>query len=146
LINMAITEKHLDRRDSLHHYLWKALTISKEISNREMEAQAMINLGNLHQYDNTTDSALYYFEEALILSEVADRANVVVIYVGFADIYIKTGDTAKALDYLKRAEVLSLELRSIDYLKRIYADMAIIYASTGDYRQAYIFQNAFFEM
>lgn len=146
LINMAITEKHLNRRDSLKLHLWEALTISKDIGNEDLEAHAMINLGTVHREENNSDSALYYFEEALRLSGNSNKGNEVVINVGLADIYTHIGETAKAIIYLDRAETLSQELRSIDFLKRVYLDKSAVYAASGDYKQAYVFHKQFFAM
>ncbi|NEN24190.1 tetratricopeptide repeat protein [Cryomorpha ignava] len=146
LINMAITEKHLNRRDSLQHHLWEALSIAKYIDKQDIEAHAMINLGNLHREENNSDSALYYFEEALNLSGNTNKGNEVVINVGLAEIYTNTGEAAKALLYLERAEALAQELHSIEYLKRIYSDKAAVYAAIGDFEQAYVFNKKFFVM
>ena len=146
LINMAITEKHLNRRDSLQYHLLKALAISEEIGDQEIEAHARINLGNLHREENNLDSARFYFEEALIISGNTKKGNEVIIKVGLAEIYTNTGETHRAMGYLKDAEVLARELHSIEYLSKIYAHMSVIYALNRDFEQAYVFNNKFVEL
>lgn len=146
LINIAITEKHLNRKDSIKHHLWEALSIGREIDNQGLKSHAMINLGIVNREENNVDSALYYFKEALILTGNTDKGSEVVINIGLAEIYTGTGELAKALRFLDRAENLALELRSIEYLKRIYSDKAAVYAANGNYKQAYIFSNKFFAM
>src|SRR5690606_37695563 len=146
LINMAITEKHLNRRDSLQYHLLKALAISEEIGDQEIEAHARINLGNLHREENNLDSARFYFEEALFLSGNTNKGNEVIIKVGLAEIYTNTGETHRAMGYLKDAEVLARELHSIEYLSKIYAHMSVIYALNRDFEQAYVFNNKFVEL
>lgn len=146
LINMAITEKHLDRRDSIQHHLLEALSISKEIADRNIETHAMINLGILYQDENQTDSALYYFEKASILTGNSDIGNSVVINIGLAEEHVKMGQMTKAIAFLDNAEELARELRSIDYLKRIFSEKAEVYAAKGDYKQAYTYANRFFVM
>ena len=139
LINLAVTDKYMNRRDSVKHYLWEALGISKEISDRDLGAEAMINLGNLHQEENNSDSAYYCFKEALILSRNSNKNNQVVINVGLAEVYRKKGETNKAMAYLQVAEDLATELHSIEYLVNIYGLKSSIFASNGDFEQAYIF-------
>jgi len=144
LINIAIAEKYLDRKDSLKHHLWEALSIAQEIDDINLQGSAMINLANIYYDDNLLDSALYYFQNALKRSEDSFvKSSQTIALTRLASIYAESGDKEKAMAYFNRAEKLAKSLHSIDLLSKVYEEMATMYASYNDYRQAYAYKNKF---
>ncbi len=145
LINMAITEKSLDRKDSLNRHLWEALNIGESIDNLRVEAYAMINLASLYSEEEKTDSAMYYYSNALTKSKALnDGSNEVVIKIGLAEIYTDAKRYGEALIHYEQAENIAEELHSIEYLQRIYAGKAKLYEKKRDFEKAYSFTNKSF--
>ena len=147
LINMAITEKYLNNKDSLKVHLWEAMSISRSIHDRDIESSAMINLANEYRHEITRDSALYYYEKALdIAKEDFDMSSIAIIKIGLAEVYTVSGEFKQAIANLNEAENIATGLHSIELLKRIFEDKANVYEKVKDFKKAYEFKNKYIVM
>jgi hypothetical protein len=60
-----------------------------------------------------------------------------------ANLYVKQKDFATALNYYDRARLIAEELKAVPDLKDIYSGMAISYANTKDFKNAFKYQELF---
>ncbi len=147
LINMAITEKNMQRTDSIKIHLWDALHICQKENIRSIEANAMINLGSVYRDEEALDSSYYYFDRAMNLARSNhNKGDMIVANIGLAEIYVKRGQLEIALTYFQDAEDLSNELHSAEYLKRIFADKAEVYTTKKDFEKALFFKDKYFAL
>lgn len=105
-----------------------AIQIAIEIQALNLEVYAMVGLASVYDFENKTDSALYYYHRAIPLQEqIGDHLGLMNIYHNLAVTYFHIGQLDKAETY----ELKSLNLAkagnrwesietSADYLYRIH--------------------------
>ncbi len=92
-----------------------------------------INVGTYLSRLGKQDSAMHYFQKAIQLSEAAsDTLRLVRSYLETGTMWQYDDRFDYAVEYLKKAETLSLKSQNDYYLPVIYANLAIIYNAKDD--------------
>ena len=109
------------------------------------------NIGSCHLAQGNYDSSLYYYHRNLsLIRNTTEFENEIETYISLGSVYAKKGLLKSAKSYVDTA-VSIIENRKIHFndffnpTDQIYRTYADIYASGGDYKQAYVYQGKFQE-
>jgi serine phosphatase RsbU (regulator of sigma subunit) len=115
----------------------QGLEILRTEKNNLGESRVLNDIGLIYKKQKNYPKALHYcFEGLKIREENQIRQFVLTSQVEIADIYYLTGDTDQAINYLKRAEAIAIELKQQSRLFKIYRDLGNIYKSLKNFEQA----------
>lgn len=90
------------------------------------------------------DSATYYFKlSEREIEKKANRQNQYWFYTSYADLFTKTGQHKKALEYWNKAKKIGEERGDIVMLKKVSQELDSVYQNLGDYKSAYAFNNLY---
>jgi signal transduction histidine kinase len=95
------------------------------------------NIANNYKSLKDYTNALKYYDTLLQASKkLNDVNNISIAMQGFAEVYMELNQPAKAIAWLKKAEI---NAKATDYrnLKAIYGSLTEVYSKTGDYKNAY---------
>lgn len=91
--------RKIDDHERAKYYYEKALNLTKDLSYKILESQALHNLGEIEKRDDNYSKAIEYFTESLSIKEKERFTNQSVTYVSLIDTYIKAKnyDSAKTI-------------------------------------------------
>lgn len=102
---------------------------------------------NYQMLDRKLDSAHYYYVKSLnIALEYEIPNNIISAYYNLSDLNIIRKNYLKAIEYLKKAEKVSLETGNEKYTLVIYSTLSRVYDSIADYKNAYTYKNLQYEL
>lgn len=135
--NIGISYKMMYDMEPAVKYLTEALDLGKQIGNLKIQCVAIYNLGFIELSAKNYDTALTYFERGFEIAESKDdKYNMVEGYFAFGNYYkdpdIKQLD--KALEYLKKAFDLAVEIKSLNILSLIEVSLSEIFEETNDFK------------
>ena len=127
----------LGEHDKAQEHLEKALRISKEICNRNLEASCYANLGAFFLSLGKYPRADKYLVQALaIAKEIGDKHGEAAVYSNFGRISHHLHDYEKAQEYHKKALAIYEEIGDRDGEVVEYASLGVCFQSLGVYNVA----------
>ncbi|MGB5203729.1 MAG: adenylate/guanylate cyclase domain-containing protein [Eudoraea sp.] len=139
---MGIGEVYSNRDDHINalKYYTQALAINEDSPDY---AHILTMIGKEERQMGNTQKAIDYFNLAYDRATESDLAlDQVQTLLALGNTYRKT-DVKKALKAYQDAETLAIELDTNEELRDIYEGMALSYQATGDYKNAYAYQNKY---
>jgi len=145
LINLNIASIYLTlhKNDTAYKYLKPAVDSLKNKGNIVYYLQALSLLGdyykNSHQYDKAFSlySQLLDLQQKYGFNTIRTLADLAQLYKNFADSIKNKEYYNKALNYALKGMQLSQQKHSLDYLTKFYLILSKIYATYGNYKNAY---------
>ncbi|MBD2206959.1 tetratricopeptide repeat protein [Calothrix sp. FACHB-1219] len=115
----------------------KALVISREISDKEIESRILSNIGSV--YDNLGEykQALDYYQQALTIArQIDDKFGEGRILDNIGQVYDNLGEYQKALDYYQQALTISRQIDDKFGEGTTLHNIGKIYDNLGQYQKA----------
>ncbi len=135
--NMGITWKDLSQYDSALFYYDKAYRDYKKSGNLSGIATIFLNKGNIYAYHIIhSDSAMYYYRQALRLAQKSDYTIRADIYGGLAKVYADNKDFDQSLSLYQKVLQLANNHKDLDILKNTHYDLYNFYRKTGNLKKA----------
>ncbi len=106
---------------------------------------ALINIASSYYDEGSYQMALQYYEKALTISKAYNEiADIFLVYLSYAKVYLKTNELTKASQYAKKAEALYPEVNQIKENIEIFSLLSDIHFEMNDIEQgkAYAKTNA----
>ena len=134
--------------EALKNY-FASIKIKEKIKDKHGIAMTCNNIGVIYEKkgntcSNPSEKALLfnealknYFTSLKIREEIKDKLGMASCYINLGTLYIKLNKTKEAKNYLDRALQLSSEIGSKDDFKEIYADLAVLDSTLGNYKAAF---------
>jgi CHAT domain-containing protein/uncharacterized protein HemY len=120
----------------------KALAISRQLKDREVEALVLLGLGFNYEKIGQPQKALDYFKQALpIRKEVGDRSGVATTLNNIGLAYHNMGQPQKALDYYNQALPIRKEVGDRSGLATTLDSIAGVYHDIGQPQKALEYYN-----
>jgi CHAT domain-containing protein/tetratricopeptide (TPR) repeat protein len=114
-----------------------ALTLWREIADREQEAAALSGIAETLRSLNEPRQSLQYYEAALLLNKkTADRTGEGETLNGLGSVYLALGDNKKAFAYFRRARSLNRRIQSARGEAQAVNNLCEAYYAFGDMEQA----------
>lgn len=124
-------------------YQYDALQHLSGNENDLLAARIFENIGSIYEDKFQLDSALFYFEKSLYISDIHhDKMTKIQIINNLGDIYRKTGDYDMALAHTRQAISLAKEVKEHYQLASAYRDLSKTYALLAQYDSAYFYSEA----
>lgn len=120
--------------EAKHCYV-KSFDLYKIIGNRLRLSLLSDNIGKVYMAMFDFRSAQKYYEEGLQYAGDNNRAQVLNL-IGLADIYTNLANYGKALEYYKKAEKLSSEVKELSLDAEIYNGLGVINYNLRNYKNA----------
>lgn len=115
----------------------RALSLARELGDRQAEAKALWNLMTYHIFTGPTEEALRLGEGALELArELGLREQAAYILNDIHSIYYQTGHPKRAWASLEEAQQLWRELGSLNMLADSLASAAVLHIFAGEFDRA----------
>ncbi|HVF81120.1 MAG TPA: hypothetical protein VM884_04275, partial [Flavisolibacter sp.] len=90
------------------------------------------------------DSAAYFFVKATPGFETnTTPASRVAFYSQYADLYSKSGDVPKAIEYYTKAKALADAMTNLEWQEAVAKELDSLYAKAGDYKQSRLYGNLY---
>ena len=103
-------------------YIFKSISLSKQINYQKGLAESYFVLGNLHSF-NSADSSLYYLQKSIeIKAKLKDLKGVASLYISIGTSYEKFGNSELALNYY---------LKSLKLFDSLHIEKGIAGAALG---------------
>jgi len=121
-------------------YFYKALKVNKKIKDEKAYRNIIFSLAGLYCSDslNEPDSAMYYYEKALIISKKHKNIyDICLNYKNQAHIYTLRKNYPKAISLLKEAQSIPINKYVKNISSMIHQDLSVNYAALGDFPTAY---------
>ena len=126
-------EKYLEAKE----FCERAITIMKEIGDRNGEAMAYGNLGIVFQSLSDYVKAKEYHEKSLAITiELGDRNVEVANYGNLGIVFQSLGDYVKAKEYHEKALAINIEIGDRAGEATNYGNLGTVFQSLGDYVKA----------
>ncbi len=136
LINLGHVCSNGDQEKAFNYYA-KALPISQEIKNRQLEAVARGGLGSCYFYMGEIEKAINYHKKSLdIGQEINDRPVKASSLGSLGNAYDSLGKYKDAIDYHKQHLAISLEINDRRGEAISLQNLGISYRSLGKYKDA----------
>jgi class 3 adenylate cyclase/predicted negative regulator of RcsB-dependent stress response len=142
---MGIGEVYSKRNDHINalKYYKEALAINKDSPDY---AHILTMIGKEEDKLGNTTMAIEYFNRAYDTAKNSDLPlDQVQTLLALGDTY-RNKNVKKALQSYKDGESLAIGLDTNEELRDIYQGMALTYQASGDYKNAYIYQNKYLEL
>jgi len=123
--------------DAIRYYD-AALEIVKRTGIKISVISTNLNLGSAYNKLGNQSVSLKYYKTALKLShEMKDQTYETISLIKIAKIYLDRNQVEDALTCLRNAEKTA-PVSNVTYLTQIYQNLAVAYASMGNYKDAYL--------
>ncbi len=101
-------------------------------------------IGKLYLREGEYKQALLYHNKALaIAKKLNNKLHVVRSLEGIANVYISQNNYSAALNYYNQARAIAEEIKAVPNLKDLYQEMAVAYAKTTDFKNAFKYQTLY---
>lgn len=130
--------------DSAYKYARIGLEVSKTANYSLGIRYHLTNLASVFDYQNLTDSAYYYYDQARSYCQsIGDSSGVAVAEFNLGTLFLIHGDLVKALESYQGAEKIYMKLGDEKNLSKLYNNLGLIYRKTQKYASAYsIYKNS----
>ncbi|MEM6435708.1 MAG: CHAT domain-containing protein [Cyanobacteria bacterium P01_D01_bin.115] len=117
---------------------WEAaLTIYREIGDRQLEGRTLGNLGIAYRKLGDYQQAINFHQQALIITrEIGDRQSEGRTLGNLGIAYRKLGDYQQAINFHQQALTITREIGDRQFEGRTLGNLGIAYRKLGDYQQA----------
>jgi signal transduction histidine kinase len=123
--------------DEARAYARKSIELSQKTGNIREEAYSNKILGYAGYYESRYDSALLYFDKALLLYEKDGyQKGISDVYTAMGGVYNKKGEIQKALDLFNASITIDGELKHFSDQAKTYNSVGLIYLNINDYVRA----------
>ena len=117
-----------------------ALEASRELGNRQGEAETLINLGNVYSLESNWEKASNCYEQSLgIFRELCDRSGIAKTLSNLGNVYFQQSYSQPAIDCYQESLAIFEELKDRYRAGQTLANMGILSAQQQDSHQAIIF-------
>ncbi|MEP5611215.1 MAG: histidine kinase dimerization/phosphoacceptor domain -containing protein [Cyclobacteriaceae bacterium] len=141
LINLASIANRMGNTRAANQYLMRGKRIVSEISNSWTKRSVYEALANNHFYEKNNDSAVYYYETVIPLSnDAGDTHTELSSMIGLTLTYTSSRNYPKALRIFQRAEIISADHSEAYLTRALYNAGADLFAQMGKFEQAYKYQ------
>ncbi len=117
-------------------YYFKALPLSEELGDNDAIGTSAVNMGEIYLERNKDDSALYYFDKALIAYQKTESGNVAYALNNIGKVYAKRKDYTTAIIKQKEAFEKAKTLNARLEMAQSLLGLATTYEMKGDYQSA----------
>ncbi len=115
----------------------KGLEISKKINDKKLEATQLFNIGiAYHQLDNYDKSKEYFDQSTSLRENIKDFNGMANNYLGYSDLFAKTGKLNKAETNLNKALSIAGEHNLKLQKREAYKGLSELYKIRGNYKTA----------
>jgi len=126
------TENH----DKSLYYSMLGLKLSEEIALYDAIGNASVNIGEIYYLRNDFDSALYYFEKALIASEIDGSTNVPYSLNSIGKVHTSKGEYLDAIYSHEEALDIARSIDDILQIAQSFIGIGNAYRISGEYKQS----------
>ncbi len=135
--NTGIVYKKLKDYNQALTFYRKALSEYQKENLVSGVATNYLNIGNIYNYHlDKPDSALYYYQKGLKLSENSNYTIQSDFYTGLAHLFAKKGNRTKSIEYLQKAMTTARLHHDIDLEEAVCFDLYQSYKETGNNKEA----------
>ncbi len=147
LNNIGLVYSNLNDFDKAIEYYKKSLKIKKRFNNRLITAETLYNIWSLYLEQNKYEKALDFYNNELknYTSDFSDRITAM-FYTDMGKMFLNLGRYNEAKKYLMLSEIKSKKSGFIDILAKAYHLLALYYEKTGDYKNAYAYNNMYIKV
>ena len=132
--NTGLAYMNIGKMDSARFYYEKCLEAARKNNNKNMMANALINIGNLLQLFNEYKKGTDYFLEAIgLYEEVNNKTGLLGAFVNIASTYVNINNYESALLFFQKADSLSTALNLPNRKASIYHNMGLLYFEQENY-------------
>ena len=115
----------------------QALSISKEVGNKDLEGKVHMNLGSAYHSLGDFKTAIKFYQQALNISkEVGNKDLEGKVHMNLGGAYHSLGDFKTAIKFHQQALSISKEVGNKDLEGRVYMNLGNAYHSLGDFKAA----------
>ncbi|HEY9606423.1 MAG TPA: CHAT domain-containing tetratricopeptide repeat protein [Allocoleopsis sp.] len=141
LLQQGIEQFQTSQFEATLQSFQQALTIYREIKNRQGEGWALGNLGNVYEELGDYAQAIDYSKQQLAIArEIHDRQSEGAALGNLGLAYLSLGDYAQAIDYQKQHLAIAREIHDRQGEGMALGNLGNAYLSLGDYAQAIDYQ------
>ena len=108
----------------------QALSITKEIGDKELEGKAYINLGDAYFLIDSRN-AIKFLQQAISIAELEGKA-----YINLGDAYYFVGDPKKAIEFHQHALTTAKKIENKGLERKAYVNLENVYYFFGDHKKA----------
>lgn len=142
--NLGAIYNQLNRFDSAHYFLSRALKLSQKIDNFDLSILHN-NLGNVYFKTSNFDSALYYFRINLEKHNLEkNESSLWLDYLNIADAFIEKQKPDSAKIYLDKSLATAISLGSKSKEADTYSLFAKFYEKKKQYNKAFEYQKKWY--
>ena len=121
--------------------LEEALSISKEIGDKNREAISYGNLGNVYHSVREYTTAKEYYEKALAISkEIGNKMGEACCYGNVGNVFRSVGEYQKAKEYYEKALAIRKRIGDRKGVGDDYGNLGVMYQLVGQYQKAKEYQ------
>ncbi|BAY95283.1 MULTISPECIES: CHAT domain-containing tetratricopeptide repeat protein [unclassified Tolypothrix] len=115
----------------------QALSIYREIKNRQSEGKALLNLGLAYLSLGDYPKAIEYQQQVLAIArEIKDRQSEGAALLNLGLAYVYLGDYPKAIEYLQQSLSIAQEIKDREGEGKSLGNLGLAYLSLGKYPKA----------
>ncbi len=145
--NIGLHYQNKNQNHKALEYFHKSLGLIDTVQNLYDYSIALHNLALAHMGLKNYQDALRYSERSLqIATEIQDELGIISALNGMAQIYNLSGQPEKSMMFYNQSEPIAYRLGVRSYLMNIYEEKSKIFATLGDYRNAFVFNQKFLEI
>ena len=143
-INSGILYEQKQDYIKAKEFYQKALKIAIETNDIKNEILVYLNLSSLNNNMHKYDKSLVYATKALSLSKKIDsKESIASSNKVLGVVFNKMGQYRKAIQHLKSASDIYLEIGYLNYIVMVFEELMNSYHSLGDYKNAFIYSHKF---
>ena len=145
--NLGIVYKALEKKEKALEVFSEGIAVNQALGDKHGEAFNLINLGRLHVENADWELGLQYLKEAeSICLTINDFTLFSDVYNGLGMAHHHIGQKQKAIDYYEKSLAYT-DQSNEEYSEFLtVSDLAILYAETGNFEQAYLFEKKAYEL
>ncbi|SNQ43580.1 tetratricopeptide repeat protein [Cellulophaga lytica] len=125
------------------NYQNKSLKLYKQLNNSSGLAIVNENIGSIYEDLEDYKLAKYFFEKALAYAKNSKEARLANIYNNLGDVYRKTDNLTKGLEFTKKSLESAIKTNSSADVASAYKDLSKNYNLQGDYKKAHSYLQLF---
>ena len=137
LANLGFQQLETSQFEAAFQTWQQALTIYRQINNRQGEMNALNNLGVIYRYLGDYTKAIDYCQQSLAIAKgIKDRQGERNALSNLGNAYFFLGDYAKAIDYQQQSLALTREIKDRKEEGTILNSLGSTYLYVGDYAKS----------